>query len=191
MKKEGNNIKMVKDDELMCMCKNCFNDLMDRVIDYLSYSIECEKDFIKYLKKENGYDDEYKEYKERELSDIEDMIEGLEMVKVRTEKQKEYNRNDKPYQIELLDGVEQNKKHPTTFHIPSKEEKDSIQIGTHVKVADTEVGERFWVEVDDIISDDLMIGRIDNVLISNQPYNFNDRIYLTKDNFIDILDIEE
>ena len=101
----------------------------------------------------------------------------------------ELNKNkSKPIQVELLNGVEQNKKHPNRFHIPSNEQKSKVDLGDSVKVCGG--GERFWVHIVDFISDDLMVGIIDNVLVGNQTYNCDDKIYLTKDNIIDVYDEE-
>ena len=93
---------------------------------------------------------------------------------------------NKPIRIELLNGVSWSNKHPETFHIPSNEDKKSIQIGTSVKVVDTKYNERFWVEIEDFVTEDLMIGRIDNELVNKQPYSLDDKIFLIMDNVIDI-----
>lgn len=94
----------------------------------------------------------------------------------------------KPIQIELMNGVEQNKKHPTSFHIPSDEKKSKIEVGDCVKVVDNQYGERFWVRVKEFISDELMVGEIDNKLVCKQPYSLGDKIFLTMDNIIDVHD---
>jgi hypothetical protein len=91
-----------------------------------------------------------------------------------------------PIQIDLLNGVEMNKQNPNTFHIPSDEEKSNIEVGDVVKVVDTENSERFWVIVKEFISDELMVCEIDNELINNQPYSLGDKIFVTKDNIINI-----
>ncbi|NVK76014.1 MAG: hypothetical protein HWE24_21265 [Oceanospirillaceae bacterium] len=94
----------------------------------------------------------------------------------------------KPIQIELLNGVEQNKEFPTSFHIPSEEKKSKIEVGDKVKVVDIQHSERFWVKVEEFISDELMVGVIDNELIGKQPYSLGDKIFLTMDNIIDVHD---
>jgi len=99
-------------------------------------------------------------------------------------------KNGKPIQIDLLNGIEHNKKNSETFHIPCKEKKSKVQIGDYVKVVDNQCGERFWVIVKDFISDNLMVGEIDNELVGKQPYSLGDKIFLTKDNIIDVLDDE-
>lgn len=54
----------------------------------------------------------------------------------------------------LMDGVERNKKHPTTFEIPSSAEKQTLKVGEYVKLGfvidhpDHGVcGERMWVKI--------------------------------------------
>jgi hypothetical protein len=97
-------------------------------------------------------------------------------------------KNEKPIQIDLLNGVEYNKEHSETFHIPSDEKKSKVNVGDCVKVVDNQYGERFWVIVKDFISDELMVGEINNELVGNQPYSLGDKIFLTMDNIIDVLD---
>ena len=41
-----------------------------------------------------------------------------------------------------------------------------------------------WVEIDDFITDDLMIGIIRNDLVGNQPYTFNDKIFMKMEHII-------
>jgi hypothetical protein len=89
-----------------------------------------------------------------------------------------------PFQIDLVDGVKLNQKHPNTFHIPSDEEKSELCVGNIVKVIDEKYRERFWVEIDDFITDDLMIGIIRNDLVGNQPYTFNDKIFMKMEHII-------
>lgn len=96
----------------------------------------------------------------------------------------------KPIQIELMNGVEQNKKYPTSFHIPSDEKKSKVEVGDVVKIVDIQYGERFWVIVKEFISDELMVGEINNTLVGKQPYSLGDKIFLTKDNIIDVNDEE-
>lgn len=48
----------------------------------------------------------------------------------------------------LMDGVKQNKDCPETFEIPSKQEKEKLKVGEHVKLCFEEFGqssERMWV----------------------------------------------
>ena len=92
----------------------------------------------------------------------------------------------KVFNIELLNGMRRNKEYPTTFHIPSYEEKSKVGVGSFVKVVDTKYGERFWVIVKEFVLDELMVGEINNELKKNQPYSLGDEIFLKYDNIIDI-----
>lgn len=118
-----------------------------------------------------------------DLTKIGDWIE-----KRKSEEEKIYNnlKEGKPIQIDLLNGVEQNKKHPNSFHILSDEKKSKIKVGDCVKIVDST--ERFWVIVKEFISDELMVGEINNQLVGNQPYSLGDKIFLTMDNVIDVHD---
>ena len=89
-----------------------------------------------------------------------------------------------PFQIDLIDGVKHNQKHPNTFHIPSDEDKSELCVGNRVKVIDEKYSERFWVEIEDFITDDFMIGIIRNDLVGNQPYTFNDKIFMKMEHII-------
>jgi len=99
-------------------------------------------------------------------------------------------KDGKPIQIPLLNGVNWNKEHPTSFFIPSDEKKSKLVEGDLVKIVDTYHKERFWVKIEEFISEDLMVGTISNDLIGNQPYNFGDKLFLHMDNIIDVLDEE-
>jgi hypothetical protein len=69
----------------------------------------------------------------------------------------------KPYK--LLDGVNQNRLHPTTFHIPSDEDKAAIKCGDWVKLCFQPLrngpSERMWVKVNRI-DGVRMAGTLDN-----------------------------
>ena len=97
------------------------------------------------------------------------------------------NLSNIPIQIELMDGVEQNKT-PKFIPHPSNEKKSKVEVGDCVKVVDTQYGERFWVIVKEFISDELMGGEINNTLVGKQPYSLGDKIFLTMDNIIDVHD---
>lgn len=71
-----------------------------------------------------------------------------------------------PY--ELVDGVERNRAHPTTFNIPSLEQKRMIGPGDFVKVGfvlkrqkGNVTVERIWLEVTAVL-DDVIVGTIAN-----------------------------
>lgn len=74
--------------------------------------------------------------------------------------------------VQLVNGVERNREYPDSFEIPSEEEKDNVQIGDYVKVSDG--NERFWTVVEEFLDNETMYVSIDNVLVSNQPYNLDD-----------------
>jgi hypothetical protein len=49
-----------------------------------------------------------------------------------------------------IDGVEMNRQHPESFHIPNSEERTTARIGDFVKIgveSSERGGERFWVEI--------------------------------------------
>lgn len=94
----------------------------------------------------------------------------------------------KVFNVELLNGMKRNKEYPTTFPIPSYEEKLKVGVGSILKVVDTKYGERFWVIVKEFILDELMIGVIDNELKSNQPYSKGDEIFIKYDNIIGVIE---
>ena len=89
-----------------------------------------------------------------------------------------------PIQIPLLNGVCKNKEKPNTFLIPSDEVKSNIVEGDMVKIVDTYHKERFWVKIEQFISEDLMVGTISNHLISHKTYNYGDKVFLHMDNII-------
>jgi hypothetical protein len=91
------------------------------------------------------------------------------------------------YVIKLINGIEMNKKYPSTFLIPNKKFINKyIKVGSIVKIGDVDNLERFWVCVLEFIDKNTMICEIRNSLYSNQPYNFLDKILIKKENIIDI-----
>ena len=70
----------------------------------------------------------------------------------------------------LLNGVEMNAFHPTTFEIPSVEEIKSLQPGDHVKVCAE--NERFWVLLKSNDGETL-VGVIDNHLIYTDKHGLD------------------
>ena len=71
--------------------------------------------------------------------------------------------------------------------IPSQGELDSLSIGYSVKISNNK--ERFWVEVNKI-TDQYIVGRIDNNLTFNENYDYNDLVLFEKKNIFDIHDLE-
>jgi hypothetical protein len=91
------------------------------------------------------------------------------------------------YVIKLINGIEMNKKYPSTFLIPNKRFINKyIKVGSIVKIGDVDYRERFWVCVLEFIDKNTMICEIRNSLYSNQPYNFLDKILIKRENIIDI-----
>lgn len=68
----------------------------------------------------------------------------------------------------LVDGIEINRKHPSSFYIPTQEEINSLTPGNIVKVGFEEQGksgERMWVTVSEINGDDF------TGILDNEPYD--------------------
>jgi hypothetical protein len=156
----------------------------DDVMDYISDKYDGVRETMDTLDLIEHYDlwDSIEDLIENQLYD--DLEVQFELVLDKLDSQ--------PIQIELLDGVKHNRKHPNTFHIPTYREKSKIEVGSSVKVVDIKYGERFWVIVEEFISNELMVGRIINHLVGGklktgvQPYSWGDYIYFTMDNIIDI-----
>lgn len=128
------------------------------------------------------------DYRDSVEGDLTKIGKWIEKRKTKNEKIQNNLSNGKPIQIELMNGVEQNKQYPNSFHIPSDEKKSKVEVGDVVKIVDIQYGERFWVIVKEFISDELMVGEINNQLVGNQPFSLGDKIFLTMDNIIDVLD---
>ena len=91
------------------------------------------------------------------------------------------------YVIKLINGIEMNKKYPSTFLIPNKRFLDKIlKVGSIVKIGDVDYSERFWVCILEFIDKNSMICEIRNSLYSNQPYDFLDKILIKRENIIDV-----
>ncbi|MDE4297126.1 hypothetical protein PXK56_18235 [Phaeobacter gallaeciensis] len=73
--------------------------------------------------------------------------------------------------VSLINGVERSTAHPTTFEVPNEEDRETIQVGDHVKIGLESAaagGERFWVRITEVrIEQDqfLYAGAVDNDLI--------------------------
>ena len=72
-------------------------------------------------------------------------------------------------------------------NIPSDKELNELSVGYSVKISNGK--ERFWVEVQKV-TDYYILGRVDNNLVSNQKYNYNDLILFERSNIFDIHDLE-
>ena len=91
----------------------------------------------------------------------------------------------------LINAAEMSRQHPKTFGRPPRDQLDAITPGHFAKVAiDCDLfegecgGERFWVQVEKCCGD-VMIGRVDNVLVTKR-LKYNDRIRFARDNVYDL-----
>lgn len=63
----------------------------------------------------------------------------------------------------LIDGVKRNRENPSTFEIPSEQDKASLSTGNYAKLVfeEGEHGERMWVKITDI-NGDSFVGELNN-----------------------------
>jgi len=80
---------------------------------------------------------------------------------------------------EFLDAQLMHKENPDTFWAPSQEELDTLHPGHYVKICEN--NERFWIELDEVDGDKLM-GRVDNDLVFEHSFKYNDKISFEKKN---------
>jgi len=98
---------------------------------------------------------------------------------------KQSNVKERIFVIKLIDGIERNINHPTTFHIPSENFiNNHLKIGSVVKIGDLDYSERFWVKVLEFMDNNIMICEIQNNLYSNQPYDYLDKILVERKNIL-------
>ncbi|EFC38885.1 predicted protein [Naegleria gruberi] len=90
----------------------------------------------------------------------------------------------KIYQPPLNNAQQIARRHPDTFGAPSREELNSIQKGSLVKIE-----ERFWVKVLKV-SAKYLIGIIDNDLVSGQDYTLGDLILFKKNEVYEVFSQE-
>lgn len=95
----------------------------------------------------------------------------------------------------LIDGVERNAENPDTFYIPSKEDKETVNIGTLVKLGfetnDIEEcgGERMWVVVTQK-TEGGFVGTLRNSPVF-MDLDFGDVVHFQSKNIIDIAEDDE
>lgn len=95
----------------------------------------------------------------------------------------------------LIDGVERNSENPDTFYIPSKEDKETVNIGTLVKLGfetnDIEEcgGERMWVVVTQK-TEGGFVGTLRNNPVF-MDLDFGDVVHFQSKNIIDIDEDDE
>jgi hypothetical protein len=75
------------------------------------------------------------------------------------------------------------KNYPTDFDIPTRKELNSLSIGKLVKIGNKL--ERFWVKITEI-SDNFILGKIDNYLTFNSKYDYGNIILFDKKNVYEI-----
>ena len=69
-----------------------------------------------------------------------------------------------PKPIVLIDAQQMTREHPDTFQSPSNDTLQNLRPGDLVNVA--QATERFWVEVVERRSNGILLGRVDNHLIT-------------------------
>lgn len=98
--------------------------------------------------------------------------------------------------LKILNAEDLNKLYPSSFEIPSKEEKNTIMSGDFVKLIFTDnsgdSNERMWVKITKIKRRKIL-GRLDNqpFLSKEIGVQLNDKIKFKKENIIDIYERNE
>ncbi|WP_435008061.1 hypothetical protein P12x_005330 [Tundrisphaera lichenicola] len=87
---------------------------------------------------------------------------------------------------QFVDAQEMNRKHPTTFEVPSDAELAAIKAGDSVKVCTCD--ERFWVTVTEV-SEHRIAGTVDNDLIFTDEHglDYGDVVRFTRENVYSII----
>lgn len=92
----------------------------------------------------------------------------------------------------LIDGIKINVENPDTLHIPSIEEKHSLEIGDFVKLGFTEEGkpiERMWVKITEISKDkEKCVGILDNDPYLLDAIKYDDVVIFSFSNILAILE---
>lgn len=63
--------------------------------------------------------------------------------------------------------------YPTTFSVPSFQERSSLVVGQHAKIgveSPDKEGERFWVKVTEVVNHGYYVGQIDNDLVRTESH---------------------
>lgn len=90
----------------------------------------------------------------------------------------------------LLNGVERNAEHPTSFYIPTMEEKHEVTVGSFVKLGFEEEGtetERMWVKVTYNYGNSFR-GELNNEPVGLSSVKLGDIVDFTSEHIIDILE---
>lgn len=90
----------------------------------------------------------------------------------------------------LLDCIEQNRRYPDTFHIPTKDMIDNIKVGDYVKLyfcsdAEGTCAERMWVLVTHIFECGSFYGTLSNEPFDLKNVKFGDTIFFTNRHIMD------
>jgi len=84
----------------------------------------------------------------------------------------------------FIDAQQMHKDNPDTFWAPNQEELDALRPGQYVKICENR--ERFWVELEEVDGEKL-VGRIDNDLVMEHSFKYNDIIKFEKKNVMGII----
>lgn len=90
------------------------------------------------------------------------------------------------FKPKLVNAVTMHEKYPETPPIPTNEAINDLNIGDYVKVINnTEVPEPFWIKLGNI-TNNVIIGKINNKLSDNSNYESGSLIYLKRNNICSI-----
>lgn len=97
-----------------------------------------------------------------------------------------------PEGVTMIDGVERNRLHPKTFHIPTFAEKFMVEAGKYVKVgleSPDGNGEKFWLLVTRRAGDK-MVGEVSNDLVRTHQHGIicGDRLQFQPQHILSIMD---
>ncbi len=104
------------------------------------------------------------------------------------------DKTDKEKKWELKSAKEKNEQNPETFHIPSREEINDLEIGHFVKLIFNEVGEelseRMWVEIKDIWEGETYVGDLNNEPVIVPGIKFGDKVMFRAEHIAGTLEPE-
>lgn len=94
----------------------------------------------------------------------------------------------------LIDAVERNRQHPTTFEIPNENDIANLTVGGFAKLGFEEIespdgyAERMWVKVTNIGAGGTFEGTLANDPIVIESMSFGDKVQFKRDNILDVGD---
>jgi hypothetical protein len=96
-------------------------------------------------------------------------------------------KHEKVHSPVLISAAEMARAHPETFDYAPKQVLDSIRPGNLIKVCDDAepFAERFWVKITKRDGNGLFVGRVENYLFAEKPYNFGTLIRFGAENIFD------